>query len=95
LQVVHAAEVHLSPGVVELQDVLAVVLVHLLADGTPEGYLSVVVDGREVGDVAARDGDGDERRDDGADAAARKLLLPVDARLRARAVVVVKPARDA
>src|ERR1041385_6338748 len=78
----------------ELKNVLALVLVNGLAERLPEGNLVVRVNRRVVRDDSAAYADGHEGADDGAYAAARELDLPVDARLRAGAVVVVETARD-
>jgi hypothetical protein len=94
-QVLDATHVPLPARVAELHDELAVVLVDLLADFAPEGDPVVVVDHRVVRQDAAAAMNGYERRDDGADAPAGELLFPVDARLVARAVVVVPAAGDA
>ena len=90
-QVRHVA---LPPAVTELQDVPTIVLVHGLAERAPEGDAIVMVDGGVVRDDAATRVHRHERGDDGADAAARELELPVDPHLRAGAVVVVESARD-
>src|SRR5215471_8393737 len=79
----------------ELHDELAVVLVDFLAHRAPEGDLVVVVDHRVVGQNPSGDMDGDERGDNRPTAAAGELLLPVDARLRPRAIVIIPTARDA
>ena len=84
----------LTTAVAELQDVLAVVGVHRLAEFPPERDVAVVVDHRVVGHDAPAKMDGNERRDDSADAALGELRLPVDACLVAGAVVVVESSRD-
>ena len=92
---VEPTDVSLPAAVGELQDVLAVVLVDALPELAPERDRPVVVDGRVVGDDEPALLDSAPRGDDRADAAARELELPVDARPGPRAVVVVEPPRDA
>src|SRR5262249_25001990 len=93
-RVLDAGNVALPAAVTELHDVLAVVPVNGLADFSPERNALVAVDGRVVRDDAAAQLHRHERGDDGADAAPRELLFPVDARLIARAVVVVQTPGD-
>ena len=78
----------------ELEDVLAVVFVHRLAERPPERNAIVADDRGVVGQDASARMHRHERRDDRADAAARELHFPVDPRLRAGAVVVVEAARE-
>ena len=95
LGVLDAGNVALAAAVTELQDVLAVALaVHLLDEAFPEGRAGVAIDRRVVGHDAAAHRDRHERRDDRTDPALGELDLPVDARLVARAVVVVEPSGD-
>jgi hypothetical protein len=61
LRVLDAVDVALAPAVAQLQDELAVVLVHGLADGTPERDVTIVIDHRVVRDDAAAQVDRDER----------------------------------
>ncbi len=89
-----AAQIALAATMAELQDVLAVVLVHRLPERTPERDVPVVVDCGVVRHDAAAQMNGDEGGDDGADAAARELHFPVDAGLCSGSVVVVEPAGD-
>jgi hypothetical protein len=78
----------------ELEDVFAIVFVHGFAQRTPERNAIVAHDRRVIGQDAPSRMHRDERRDDGAHSAAGELLFPVDARLRAGAIVVVEAARD-
>ena len=78
----------------ELEDVLAVVLVHGLAQRAPERNAIVAHDRRVIGQDAPARMHRHERRHDRADSAARELHFPVDARLRASAVVVVEASRE-
>ena len=68
--------------------------VHLVDQPLPERDARVAVDGRVVGHDPPAHRHGDERRDDGADTAARELDFPVDARLIAGSVVVVEASGD-
>ena len=53
LGVLDAVDVALPSAMAQLHDEFAVVLVHRVAEGTPEGDVAVVVDHREVRDDAA------------------------------------------
>ena len=65
----------------QLQQKLAVMPVHGLAYRSPERDLVVAVDHRVVRQNSAPDVHRNERRDNGAHAAARERLFPIDARL--------------
>ena len=80
----------MPPAVRELEDVLAPVLVHALAQLAPERNPFVAVDRGVAGHDEAAPVDAAPRRDDRADAAPREAELPVDPRPQARAVVVVE-----
>ena len=92
--ILDSVDVALPARMTELQDVLAVVLVDGPPDRPPERNPRVVVDHRVVRDDAATQVHRHERRNDGAHAAFGELHFPVDARLVARAVVVVESAGD-
>jgi glucose-6-phosphate dehydrogenase assembly protein OpcA len=85
----------LAAGEDELDDVLAVVRVHALAELAPERDRLVRVDVCVARDDVPPGVDRRVRGDDRADAAARELQVPVDADLGAGAVVVVEPTCDA
>ena len=85
------ADVALAARESELDEVPAVVLVHLPDERAPEGDRLVAVDVRVVRDDQAARVHRSVRRDDRTDAAARELEIPVDVRLVAGAVVVVEP----
>ena len=91
-RVLDAGDISLAAAVAELHDVLAVILVHFLAEAAPERNLVVVINDGVVGKYASANCDGNMRRDDRSDAAASKLFFPVNAGLRADAIVVVEPA---
>src|SRR5262245_34888882 len=74
----------------ELEDVLAVVFVHGLAERAPKRNPVVADDRRVVAKDAASGMNQHERRHDGADSTTRELYFPVDARLRAGAIVVIE-----
>ena len=93
-RVVDRRDVALPSAMAELEDVLAVVFVHRLAERAPERDAIVADDRGVVRQDAPARMHRHERRDDRAHAAARELDFPVDPRLRAGAVVVVEPARD-
>jgi hypothetical protein len=93
-RVLDAGDVALTATVTELQDESAVVLMDRFTHLAPEGDVTIVIDHRVVGDDAAAEMDGDERRNDRADAAFGEFRFPVDARLTAGAVVVVEAARN-
>ena len=78
----------------ELQDEFAIVLVYRLANLAPERDPFIAIDGRVVGHDAPADLNRNERRDDGADAAAREFGFPIDACLVPRAVVIIETSRD-
>ena len=94
-RVLDAGDVALTTAVAELQDELAVVLVHPLADGAPEGHLVVGVDVGVVGQDAAAYVDRCVGGDDRADPAPGEALFPVDPGRRPAAVVVVDAPGDA
>src|SRR4029453_4282161 len=89
--VLDAADILLAPRMTELQDQLAVVLMHRVANRPPERNLVVVVDGGVAGNDPPSNAHRHERGDDCADASARELHLPIDAGLIARTVIVVEP----
>ena len=93
-QVLDPGNVLLPSGIRQLQQKPAVVAMHGLADLAPERHARIAVDQRVAGHHPAAKGHRHMRRDDGANAAARELLLPADPNGRARAVVVIEPARD-
>src|SRR5919109_1194694 len=94
LRELEAADDPLAAGVCELEDVLAVVLVDAVDELAPERDAVVAVDERVAGEQPPARLDGRVRGDDCAYAAAGRLQVPVDARLRPGAVVVVPaPAR--
>ena len=92
--VLDAADVALASRVAQLHDEFTVVLVHRLADGTPERHTLVLVDGGVVRNDASANLHRHERRDDRADTTLGELHFPVDARLVAGTVVVVESAGD-
>src|SRR5438105_1297438 len=77
----------------QLENVLAVVLVDGPADRSPERDVPIVIDHRVVRHDPPAQLYGYERRHDRPDASFGELRFPVDARLIARAVVVVEPSR--
>src|SRR6266498_355203 len=79
----------LTAGVGELEDVLAVVLVHAPYELAPERGAVVAVDQRVAWQQPPARVHGSVRRDDRSDSAARGLEVPVDASLGPGAVVVV------
>ena len=83
----------LAAGEDELDDVAAIELVDAPAQLAPERERLVGVDVRVAGDDVPAGVHRRVRRDDRADPAAREADVPVDAHLRARAVVVVEAAR--
>jgi hypothetical protein len=89
--VLDPADVPLATGVGELQDELAVVLVHAVHELAPERDPLVAIEHRVVREHAPADVDRDVRRDDRPDAARREALLEVDPGEGAAAVVVVDP----
>src|SRR5262249_39517735 len=95
LRVLDSRNIPLAAAVAELDDETAVVLVHPVGDLAPERDALVAIDGRVVRQDAPAKLDRHERSDDRAHAAARELQLPVDARLVARAVVVVEASGNA
>src|SRR6185503_6977577 len=68
-------------------------LVDALAQFSPERDSLVIVYRCVIGDDAPAHLNRHERRDDGSDASACELQLPVDARLIARPIVIVEPPR--
>jgi hypothetical protein len=94
LEVVDPAFVALPSRVAELDDVLAVVRAHLGHDLAPERDALVAVDGRIVGRDAPAHVHRRKRGDDGADPAAGKARLPIDAPLPAGPVIVVETPGD-
>jgi hypothetical protein len=90
-----AADVALSAGEGELDDIPAAVLVDAAHELAPEGDRLVAVDVRVVGDDQAPRVDRRVRGDDRAHSAARELEIPVHVRRGAHAVVVVEATRKA
>ena len=90
-----AGDVPLPPGVRELEDVLAAVLVHALAELAPERHAVVALDRRVAGTIRPARSTPHQAETIAPTPAAGEPQLPVDPRLRAGAVVVVEAARDA
>jgi hypothetical protein len=94
VKVFHAGDVPLAATVAELHDVLAIVFVDLLSKFAPERNLVVIVYEGVIGQDATAHRNGNVRRNNCPDSAARKFFFPVDARLSADAVVVIEAARN-
>src|SRR5262245_41780383 len=86
----HAGQILLPSGVAELEYELATMLVNRIAQGFPESNVVVTVNRGVIGNNTATNADRHKRTDDRADPSARKLDFPVNARLGARAIVIVE-----
>lgn len=91
-EVFNSRIVTLPPGVTQLQDELAIVPVHRVADRPPERNLVVAVDHGVIRKYPAPNVHRDKGRNNRADTSACKRFFPIDTCLRARSVVVIESA---
>src|SRR6266436_4232100 len=95
VNVFNPAVITLAPGMAYLNNEAAIVFMNLLYNPVPELNPIVGVNRRVIRQNSSPDTNRNKRRDNRANTAASKLFFPVDASLRARAIVVVETARNA